>query len=31
VVTSVPNVTEFLAVTDSCRINEGTLLETHVK
>ena len=27
VITSVPNVSEFQAVVDSCRMNEGTLLE----
>ena len=30
-VTSVPNVTEFQAVIDSCRMNEGTLLENSRK
>jgi len=31
VITSVPNVTEFQAVIDSCRMNEGTLLENSRK
>ena len=31
VITSVPNVTEFQADIDSCRMNEGTLLENSRK